>query len=106
MNSRAKGARGERLFIATHLAPYWPEAKRNLDQFGEDKRDCINVGGVHWQIKFQERLNIWTALEQARTEARNGDVPVVAFKRSRSGWYAALDADKLIGLIAWREYDR
>jgi hypothetical protein len=106
VNSRAKGARGERLFIATHLAPYWPEAKRNLDQFGDDKRDVVKVAGIHWQIKFQERLNIWMALEQARTEAAPTELPIVAFKRSRTGWFCALDADKLIGLIAWREYDR
>lgn len=102
LNSRAKGARGEREFIERHLAPYWPEAKRNLDQFSEDKRDCIRVAGIHWQIKRVERLNIWLALAQAETEAIGPDLPVVAFRRNRSGWYCALDAEALVALLDWR----
>jgi hypothetical protein len=101
-DSRAKGARGEREFIARHLVPYWPEAKRNLDQFGEDKRDCIRVGGVHWQIKRTERLQLWAGLQQAEREAIGGDLPVLAFRRNRSLWYCALDAEALIGLLNWR----
>lgn len=94
--------RGERLFIATYLAPYWPDAKRNLDQFGVDKRDAVQCGGVHWQIKFQERLNIWLALAQAQREASPNDLAVVAFKRSRSAWYCALEAEYLVALLDWR----
>jgi hypothetical protein len=99
IDSRAKGARGEREFIQRHLLPRWPEARRNLDQFLDDKRDCVRVAGVHWQIKRVERLNVWAALEQAEREAIGADVPIVAFRRNRSGWYCALDADALIGLL-------
>lgn len=103
--SRRKGARGERDFIARHLAPYWPGAKRNLDQFGDDKRDVVRVAGAHFQIKRQERLNIWAALEQAAREATGADVPIVAFRRNRSDWYCALRAEDLIALLAWSERD-
>jgi hypothetical protein len=102
VNSRAKGARGEREFIARHLAPYWPEAKRNLDQFGLDKRDALSCAGVHWQIKYQERLNIWLALAQAEREATGGDLPIVAFRRARPNrWFCALDAEALVALLGW-----
>lgn len=103
LDSRRKGMRGEREFIERHLAPYWPEAKRNLDQFGDDKRDCINVAGAHWQIKRVEKLHIWTALQQAESEAMGADVPIVAFRRNRSGWYCALPAELFVALLAWRE---
>lgn len=102
VNSRAKGARGERDFIRSVLLPHWPEAGRNLDQFGEDKRDTLRCGGIHWQIKRVERLNIWLALKQAETEAIGADLPVVAFRRNRSRWYAALDAESLAALLWWR----
>ncbi len=101
-NPRAKGKRGELEFIERHLAPYWPEAKRNLDQQDEDKRDCINVAGAHFQIKRVERLNIWAALQQAESEAIGVDVPIVAFRRNHSGWYCALMAEQFVGLLAWQ----
>lgn len=103
INSRRKGASAEREFIKNFLAEHWPEACRNLDQFGPDKRDTLNCGGTHWQIKRQERLNIWAALDQAESEARNSDLPVVAFRRNRSKWYVALEADELITLLRLRE---
>ena len=103
MDSRAKGARGEREFIHLHLAPYWPAAKRNLDQFGADKRDALECAGVHWQIKRTEKLAIWAALHQAESEAIGNDVPVVAFRRNRSGWYVAAPAGFVCALIAWRD---
>ncbi len=100
--SRRKGARGEREFIELHLAPYWPEARRNLDQFSEDKRDALRCAGIHWQIKRQERLNIWLAVAQAEADAIGQDLPVVAFRRNRSEWYCALEAGALVGLLGWR----
>jgi len=101
--SRRKGARGELEFIQRHLQPYWPEAGRNLDQFGADKRDCVRVGGVHWQIKRTERLDLWGALAQAEREATGADLPIVAFRRNRSRWFCAIEAEPLVGLLAWRD---
>src|SRR4051794_12225934 len=61
MNSRAKGKRGEREFIDRHLAAVWPDACRNLDQYGDDKRDVLRCAGIHWQIKRTERVDLWGA---------------------------------------------
>jgi hypothetical protein len=99
-NSRAKGARGEREFIAQHLVSWWPEAGRNLDQYDEDKRDVVTVAGIHWQIKRKERLNIWEALAQAHGEAIGGAVPVVAFRRNHSAWYCAAAAADFVPMFA------
>jgi hypothetical protein len=104
MNSRAKGARGEREFITLHLAPYWPDARRNLDQFTDDKRDVARVAGVHFQIKRTERLELWAAIHQAETEAVNTDLPVVAFRRNRSPWYCVLPAEALVAMLRSREW--
>jgi hypothetical protein len=108
-NSREKGARGEREFIAQYLAPLWPEAKRNLDQFGHDKRDVLSVAGVHFQIKRTERLQLWAAIHQAESETLGDDLPVVAFRRNHSGWYVVLGAGTFVatlaagGLIPWQD---
>ena len=103
INSRRKGKEGEQEFINLHLAPHWPEARRNLEQHTGDKRDCLEVAGVHFQIKRVESLNIWTALNQAITEANDHDLPVVAFRRNRSPWYGALEMSELIALLRLRE---
>lgn len=103
INSRAKGARGEREFIQQFLIPHWPAAKRNLDQFGADKRDCLEVAGVHWQIKRTESLKLWAAIAQAEDEATAGDLPAVAFRRNRSPWYVVLAADVAVPLLAGRD---
>jgi hypothetical protein len=102
VNSRAKGKRAE-LALAQILSPYWPDVCRNLDQFTKDKRDLLNCAGVHWQVKHVESLNIWRALDQAITEAASTDIPVVAFKRNRSPWFAALELDELIPLLRLKE---
>jgi hypothetical protein len=103
MNSRAKGKRGEQEFINLHLRPLWPDACRNVDQFGADKRDCLHVGGVHWQIKRTEGLRLWQAIAQAEGEAAPGDVPVVAFRRNATPWYCSLRAETLVPLLRVRE---
>jgi hypothetical protein len=102
-NSRRKGAAGEREFIAKHLAPYWPEAQRNIDQYGDDKRDCIVLNGVHWQLKRTERLRLYDAIDQAASEARNHDMPVVAFRRNHRPWHCVLEAEDLIPLLRLRD---
>jgi hypothetical protein len=103
MNSRAKGKRGEREFIDRHLAAVWPDACRNLDQYGDDKRDVLRCAGIHWQIKRTERLDLWGAIAQAQSEAVGDDLPVVAFRRNRSGWFCIVEAGELIELLALKE---
>jgi hypothetical protein len=101
--SRDKGARGEREFIQQHLVPFWPEAKRNLDQFTGDKRDVINVAGCHFQIKRTESLRLYDAIEQAETEAAATDLPVVAFRRNHAPWRVVVDAAEFVALLRLRD---
>ena len=51
-----------------------------------------------FECKNQERLNLWSSLEQAESncEQRN---PVLVFKRNRSKIYVALEFDHFIELI-------
>jgi hypothetical protein len=50
------------------------------------------------EVKNQERLGIWDALEQA--EENSGEhQAVLFFKRNRTKFYAALDAEYLVELL-------
>jgi hypothetical protein len=103
IDSRAKGKKGELEFINQHLVPCWPEAKRNIDQFGDDKRDCIVLNGVHWQIKRTEALRLYDAIAQAENEAAATDLPVVAFRRNHAPWRVVVDAGEFVALLRLRE---
>ena len=50
------------------------------------------------ECKNQEKLNIWSSLEQAETNA--GDhKPLLVFKRTRSKTYVALEINDLLDLL-------
>ena len=50
------------------------------------------------ECKNQEKLNIWSALEQAEDNSGN-HIPLVIFKRNRSKTYAVLEFDRLLELL-------
>ena len=50
------------------------------------------------ECKNQEKLNIWSSLEQAEGNSGNHP-PLVIFKRNRSKTYAVLEFDKLLELL-------
>ena len=51
-----------------------------------------------FECKNQEKLNIWSALEQAESNGEKG-TPVLVFKRNRSKTYAVLQLEDFIELI-------
>ena len=50
------------------------------------------------ECKNQEKLNIWSALEQAENNSGN-HTPLVIFKRNRTKTYAVLEFNKLLKLL-------
>jgi len=96
---RDKGARGERE-VAAILRRYGLPADRTVQQSGIYLRgDLTGVPGYHFEIKRQETLRLPAWLRQAREDAANGDVPVVAFRQSGDEWHAVLPLDALAKLL-------
>ena len=50
------------------------------------------------ECKNQEKLNIWSSIEQAE-ENSGKHTPLVIFKRNRTKTYAVLEFDKLLELL-------
>ena len=50
------------------------------------------------ECKNQEKINIWSSLEQAE-ENSGKHTPLVIFKRNRSKTYAVLEFDRLLELL-------
>jgi len=51
-----------------------------------------------FECKNQERLNLWSSLEQAESNCEDRN-PVLVFKRNRSKTYIAIEFDHFIELI-------
>jgi hypothetical protein len=103
--SRRKGAAAEHEVAAIVRAHGWPGARRTADGRSQDGRGDIAGGphGVHLEVRRRERAEIWSWLEDAERAAAPGEVPTVVFRRSRSGWYAAVPFDELLALLRLRE---
>lgn len=53
-----------------------------------------------YEVKFQERLNIWEALALAKAHAPPGEkTPLLVFQRSRSDLYVCLKYDDFLSLL-------
>ena len=51
-----------------------------------------------FECKNQEKLNIWSSLEQAENNS-GSHTPLLIFKRNRTKTYAVLEFDKLLELL-------
>lgn len=51
------------------------------------------------ECKNTEKLNVWSSLEQAEKNTKDGTYPVLFFKRNRSKMYVAFEADHFFELL-------
>lgn len=102
INSRKKGARGERE-IAEILRGYGYEARRSAQYCGNtgDAADVVGVAGLHIEVKYREQVRDEMYIEQAEHDARKGDLPLVFYRRSREQWKALLRLDTF--MLIWGE---
>lgn len=97
MNSRAKGAAGERE-LAAQLRWYGFEARRGQQYSGANgDADVVGLPGIHIECKRVERLNISEAMAQSRRDAHGG-TPVVMHRKNGEGWLVTMGLDDWIML--------
>ena len=90
MNSRQKGARGERE-LAEKLREYGYEARRGQQFSGANgDADVVGFPGYHIECKRVERLNIEEAMAQSVRDAREGETPIVCHRRDRKEWLVTI----------------
>ena len=90
MNSRAKGARGERE-LANLLKEYGYECRRGQQFSGANgDADVVGLPHIHIECKRVEKLNIEKAMAQSSRDARDGEMPVVMHRKDRHPWLVTL----------------
>lgn len=98
MNSREKGAAGERE-LAGILKRYGYECRRGQQYCGANgDADVVGLPGIHIECKRVEKLNIDDALGQAVRDAREGEIPLVCHRKNRTGWKVTLSLEDFMRL--------
>ena len=101
INSRAKGARGER---------EWRDQLRNAgfnarrgQQFsgGADSPDvvCPDLPGLHFEVKCVQSLNLDKVMREQAAPDAGDKMPIVAHKKDRSIWLVTMRADDFFVLL-------
>lgn len=98
MNSRNKGAAGERE-LAAKLREYGYDCRRGQQYCGANgDADVIGLPDVHIECKRVERLNLSDAMRQAARDAGTAEIPAVFHRKNREGWLVTMRLEDWIGL--------
>lgn len=90
MNSRQKGARGERE-LASKLRDYGYETRRGQQYCGANgDADVVGLPGIHIECKRVEHLNLYDAMSQSRRDAKPEETPVVMHRKNDCEWLVTM----------------
>lgn len=103
MNSRQKGAAGERE-LAKKLREYGYDCRRGQQYCGTNgDADVIGLEGIHIECKRVERLNIDDAMAQAIRDRREGEYPAVFHRKNNGKWLVTMQLEDWIEMYKeWR----
>jgi len=96
MNSRQKGASGERE-LANRLKGYGFGCRRGQQYSGANgDDDVVGLPGIHIECKRVERLNLYGAMGQSARDAGQGETPAVFHRKNREGWLVTMKLEDWI----------
>lgn len=104
-NSCNKGKNGEREFAAKLREWGFTSARRGQQHAGgNDSPDvrCEELSDIHFEVKRVQAGNPYGWLAQAKRDAGENKIPVVAHRRNRQDWIAVLSMDDLLNLLHLR----
>ena len=93
INSRNKGARGERE-LASKFREYGYDARRGQQYCGANgDADVVGLPGIHCEVKRVEKLNLYDAMAQAERDAKVDEMPGVFHRRNNCDWLVTMRMD-------------
>ena len=97
INSRAKGARGEREWAKWLRDNLGIDARRGQQFTGSpDSPDVIGLEGTHAEVKRVQKLNISNAMAQAIRDSGD-NLPYVAHRKNGEEWLITIQARDVLG---------
>ena len=97
INSRAKGAKGERE-LARLIRDRGYDARRGQQYSGLEGEDVVGLEYIHIECKRVEQLNIDKAMEQAIRDAKTGQMPAVFHRKNNKKWKVTLEFEDFMTL--------
>jgi Holliday junction resolvase len=99
VNSRAKGAAGERE-LSKVLGELLGVPMRRGQQFSglAGNADVVGIEGLHVECKRVQSLNVSKAIQQSIRDSKPGSVPVVAHRKNGEQWLLTCCLDDLVDL--------
>lgn len=97
INSKRKGAAGERE-LATKLREYGFDSRRSVQYCGSNgDADVLGLAGIHIECKRTEKLNLYDAMSQAKSDCKE-NIPAVFHRRNNCEWLVILRLEDFIDL--------
>lgn len=104
MNSKQKGARGERE-LAKVLRAHGFETRRGQQYCGANgDADVIGLPNIHIECKRVERLNLYDAMAQSKSDAKQDEIPVVMHRKDKCDWLVTLSLDDFMKIYKESDY--
>lgn len=104
VNSRNKGKVAERE-VAKILREHGVEDARRGQQFSgiNGDADVVGLEGFHIEVKRRERMDTEGWYEQACSDALDGEVPIVVYRKSHGKWKVIISFDDFLDIVAPRK---
>lgn len=92
VNSRAKGARGERE-ARDAVRKHWksPSCERSAQRCGKETADLFGaLPHCHLEVKRHRKIGALRFLDQADRDRRSSDIPIVLMREDQGEWVIML----------------
>lgn len=100
INSRNKGAEGERELARYLSEKGYPSRRGQQFSGGKDSPDVVSSLPFHIECKRVERLKIYEAIKQAIRDSQGSEkMPLVIHRKNREDWLAILKLDDFLTLL-------
>ena len=105
MDNEQKREHGQRMWMKEILRNGFYKIQESQNSEGQDSPEVIPTIPLHFEVKFDEELNISDAIQQASVDNGDSDkIPAVAHKKSREDWLVTICADDFFRILR-REVD-
>lgn len=101
INSKAKGAKGERE-LAGKLRDYGYDCRRGQQYNGLEGEDVVGLDYIHCEVKRVQALNLDEAMEQAKRDSKDNQMPAVFHRKNNKKWKVTMELNDWIKL--YNEY--
>lgn len=97
INSKQKGARFERTLANILKKDYGYDTRRGQQYCGANgDADVVGLPGIHIEAKHQERMQLYDWMAQAKSDAKDGEIPAVFHKKNNCEILVTLPLDEFM----------